>query len=526
MVSAEMLDLIDAQIRAARSQPDRPFGGLQVIMFGDFFQLPPIQDDAAVADGSVHPERIYTSAGLAFQSYFWKELQPEFCNLQRSFRQQDDQPFLDALQRIRLGQLNAHDRALLCAPKAQMQSSQASGIVPTKLFCKKKDVEDDNAVELAKLPGHQVTYIAHDSAKETGKGIHPPRELHLKIGAQVMLVKNLDVKRGLVNGSRGVVVGFKRIVVAPPFERSDPEAELTQAFQSMSLHCDIREKVEDGVSMHPIVRFDGIEQPQTMAPLSFKFNENDKGQCSSRLQVPLTLAWALSIHKAQGMSISNLEVDTAQAWDFGQMYVALSRGRTLQGLTVRALGADDCCKANPKVLDFYESCERGAALQTSVDMWTDEATIAAIRRAAFSKNPALPAQQQHEGGGGGGGGSGGGAAAAAAVAAAATATAAAAAAQSAYSSASCGGGVGDPQNDRAPHADVAKFHTLVATIKDCDMQRVRNATAKKTWSKGGLNIDEITTLLAPMGVDVSRLAKDRDKAEKELTSLLERLGLK
>ncbi len=203
-----------------------------------------------------------------------------------------------------------------------------------------------------------------------------------------MLVKNVDVQRGLVNGSRGVVVAFQPVAVAPSHQHSDTQAHLATAFERLSLQGDIQQDVERGISMYPIVRFDGVDELQTMAPLDFEFNEDSRGQCSFRRQVPLTLAWALSIHKSQGLSISKLEVDCSGAWADGQVYVALSRGRTLHGLTVRSLGADGCCKADPKVLAFYAACEAGAQRPEDATMWTDSATIAAVRRAAMSKNPA------------------------------------------------------------------------------------------------------------------------------------------
>lgn len=392
MISAEALDLIDANVRAALSKPDQPFGGLQVLMFGDFFQLPPIvpEHSASVAvEQPVGPERKFMNAGMAFESHFWKQLRPEFCDLKKSFRQQDDEPFLSALQRIRVGELNEEDRRLLSAPKAPAASSQLPAIVPTKLFCHTIDVDEANAAELAKLPGNQVTFIAHDSKNVSFK-MNPPLQLHLKVGAQVMLVRNLDVQRGLVNGSRGIVVGFHRVAVKPPYEDSDPQSQLASDLERMSLKGDIQQRIETGLSWHPIVRFDGVEHPQVMAPFAFEFDEERNGLCAFRRQVPLALAWAMSIHKSQGMSISNLEVNCDGAWENGQVYVALSRGRTLQGLTVSSLGSAGCCKADPRVLAFYSDCEQGSAQQPRTTTWTDDATMEQIRRLAHHQPAEKP----------------------------------------------------------------------------------------------------------------------------------------
>jgi len=382
MISAEMMDLLDANVRAALGKPDQPFGGLQVLMFGDFFQLPPIPN---TPDSSLKQQ--FMNTGLAFQSHCWKQLQPRFCNLKRSFRQQDDQPFLDALERIRTGVLTPEDRRLLCAPKAPSQSAEVSGIVPTKLFNRRADVESANAAELAKLPGPCVSTLAHDSSR-INFSIYPPEKLDLKIGAQVMLVKNLDVQRGLVNGSRGVVVGFSAVSDVPPYAESD----LADLMERINLGGDVQQGVATGLSMRPIVRFDGVEQDLTMGPLEFEVDSADAHCCRVRRQIPLTLAWSLSIHKAQGMSISSLEVTCQDAWDAGQVYVALSRGRTLRGLTVHSLGEDGCCRADARVVAFYAACEQGADLQPHVTEWADDATIAGMRHDAMSLSTKDPSK--------------------------------------------------------------------------------------------------------------------------------------
>jgi hypothetical protein len=135
---------------------------------------------------------------------------------------------------------------------------------------------------------------------------------------------------------------------------------------------------------YPSVRFDGMEQPITMGPERFDVISDD---CSRRefKQVPLTLAWAISIHKSQGLSLSNLEVSGDGVWEEGQLYVALSRARTLEGLTVHSL-RDGVCKANPKVLAFYDlhthlqpPSRVGGAGEGAVTLWIDRATIVTIR---------------------------------------------------------------------------------------------------------------------------------------------------
>jgi DNA polymerase III epsilon subunit-like protein len=208
MVSAEMLDLIDANVRAAREEPGKPFGGLQILMFGDFFQLPPVVTQSngdlqhPLTNGDLqHP---FTNAGFAFESHFWNELQPHFCSLQKSYRQEDKSPFFEALNRIRVGELNEDDKKMLTQPK----SAPSTALVPaTKLFSLTHGVQHANDIELQKLPGTEVKFRATDTPG-VPKNMQPPAELRLKIGARVMLVKNLDPSRGLVNGACGTVVDF------------------------------------------------------------------------------------------------------------------------------------------------------------------------------------------------------------------------------------------------------------------------------------------------------------------------------
>jgi hypothetical protein len=141
---------------------------------------------------------------------------------------------------------------------------------------------------------------------------------------------------------------------------------------------------------YPIVRFQGIDELQTMTPLTFEVGQGDDGQLQYRRQVPLTLAWAFSIHKSQGMSISDLEVSCSDVWAAGQLYVALSRARTLRGLSVVSLGGGGVCRADPRVVAFYAACERGEVRGVYGAAWTERAAVDAMRLAAFSFKSGRP----------------------------------------------------------------------------------------------------------------------------------------
>lgn len=189
---------------ASRARNDRrPFGGVQLVLCGDFFQLPPVD---------------LGTDGFAFEAACWGDVIRCSVLLTQVFRQRGDAALLRILDEARVGELSAASAAALqrhaaAAPRAH--AAAAEGIVPTLLECRNRDVDRANVREMAKLPGEVATFAARDRAvndamKAQLKHCQAPATLDLKVGAQVMLLKNLDLERGLANGSRGVVTGFRR----------------------------------------------------------------------------------------------------------------------------------------------------------------------------------------------------------------------------------------------------------------------------------------------------------------------------
>jgi len=154
-----------------------------------------------------------------------------------------------------------------------------------------------------------------------------PKELYLCEGAQVVLIWNLDVEVGLVNGARGVVTGFTR--------------------SEMRESRDVSPK-----GLWPVVRFDSLETSQVLRPVEWEVHEG-KIVVASRRQVPLILAWALSVHKCQGMTLDRVQTNLSNAFAYGMVYVALSRVRNLEGLQLTGFDPSKI-KAHPKVIKFYE----------------------------------------------------------------------------------------------------------------------------------------------------------------------------
>lgn len=335
MLTPSLLDLLDKIGRHVRKRPFQPMGGLRVIFVGDFHQLPPVGRD--------DPDKVF-----AFQSPVWPQLVQETIQLKTIFRQADP-VFQKVLEEARVGALSAESFALLEGRKSTAWKGQQ--IRPTLLFTRNADVDAINEKHFEKLAGDAVAFRAKtvfsrpdqteagldkfrstpSSKNEGGNGSvseaalqrlvefmdkDAPYEAHLelKVGAQVMLVRNVDPDLGLVNGSRGVVLRFSE------------------------------------ATGWPIVRFVGGATVE-VKPQQW---ESDTDPSFWREQIPLRLAWASTIHKAQGASLDSALVDIGKAtFEYGQAYVALSRVRSLEGLWVYDLDAM-AFKVHPAVEGFYK----------------------------------------------------------------------------------------------------------------------------------------------------------------------------
>ncbi|XP_053449181.1 ATP-dependent DNA helicase PIF1 isoform X2 [Nycticebus coucang] len=311
MVEADLFDKLEAVARAVRQQ-NKPFGGIQLIICGDFLQLPP------VTKGSQPPK-------FCFQAKSWKRCVPVTLELTQVWRQAD-QTFISLLQAVRLGRCTDEVTHQLQATATNKVGRD--GIVATRLCTHQDDVALTNKRRLQELPGEVHNFEAMDSDPELAQTLDTQcpasRLLQLKLGAQVMLVKNLAVSRGLVNGARGVVVGFQTE------GRGLPQVHFL---------CGVTE----------VIRADRWTVHAT------------GGQLLSRQQLPLQLAWAISIHKSQGMSLDCVEISLGRVFASGQAYVALSRARSLQGL--RVLDFDPMVvRCDPCVLHYYATLRRGRGL--------------------------------------------------------------------------------------------------------------------------------------------------------------------
>ena len=326
MLDSNLFDALEAVARAARGSA-APFGGVQLVLCGDFYQLPP------VSLGQY-------GAGFAFEGGAWRACGVRTVALRTVVRQAGDGAFIALLNEVREGRCGASTVAALQACHVSAKPLPHDGILPTKLYCKNAAVDEENQRHLDALPGEVATFAATDQFKGGDPGADARAKLldmvekkavgvlRLKKDAQVMLTKNMPEQR-LVNGSRGVVVGWRE-------QDSGGEFGVPPGL---------------GAVLSPVVRFDsGV----TLVLKLHSTFQAAPGGAVARVQFPLKLAWALTVHKAQGMTLTRAELMLHDAFADGQVYVALSRVTALAGLWLRGgLITQAVVRAHPAVVAFY-----------------------------------------------------------------------------------------------------------------------------------------------------------------------------
>lgn len=280
---------------------ENAFGGIQVIFTGDFYQLPPIHD-------------IYS-----FESNTWNELQLKTILLEKVYRFTDE-IYSEMLTRIRKAKHLPEDNIkLFKRVKAYNELDIKSEILPTFLSCKKVDVYDKNKEELNKNTNETIFYLSND--EYTTSDILPlleclaPKKLELKVGAQVMLTININVEKGFVNGSRGVIIDCNSDLLSVKFIKGE------------------------------IMTFERHE---------FKYQDDEK-VLGTRFQFPFVLAYCLTIHKIQGSTIDCAIIDIGNSiFENHMSYVALSRVKSLDGLYIKSFNPYKI-KVDQKVEEFYNN---------------------------------------------------------------------------------------------------------------------------------------------------------------------------
>src|SRR3989344_2757052 len=284
MLDGKTLNLIDTVCRAIKRSSE-PFGGIQVVLVGDFFQLPPVRREE---------EEPYK---FAFESEAWLAANLSVCYLTEQYRQSDSK-FLGVLSAIRSGKVLEEHRQCLNECLVESDSPKIKNI--TKFFPHNNDVNDVNSGELEELLGKSKSFVMAGRGKDNlveqlKRGCLSPENLELKKGAIVMFTKN-NLQKRFVNGKIGTVIGFDQY--------QDENYPIVKTLQGRRL---------------------------TVEPMEWTVEEN--GEIIARIkQVPLRFAWAMTVHKSQGITLDEAFMDLNGAFVEGQGYVAISRVKTLDGL--------------------------------------------------------------------------------------------------------------------------------------------------------------------------------------------------
>lgn len=330
MLDNKTLDYINETLKAIRNN-SRPFGGIQVLLFGDFFQLPPVKLGENGCD-------------FCFNSDTWQELDLKPVLLSETKRQTEKE-FIDALNNIRVGFVTPEDTQMFKQREKESQDINTNGIL--HIFGTNEEADTynskcfDEVQEDIRIYNAEDTFYLYDRNErcteikitdETYPNLHDidkkifkkfnddckaPQALKLKLNSRVMLIKNVDVKAGLVNGSCGTIIELNPNSIVVLFD--------------------------DG-NKHKIEKMEFLYQKDALPKIK-------------RLQYPLRLAYGITIHKSQGMTFDNLVVNFDRVFSDGQGYVALSRTRSLQGLILNSY-APGKVTANPEVVEFYRQLEK------------------------------------------------------------------------------------------------------------------------------------------------------------------------
>lgn len=353
MVDGELFDKLSQIGRTIRNN-GRAFGGIQLVITGDYFQLPPV------------PER-GRAAKFAFDAATWSDTIDHTIGLHHVFRQKDP-VFAAMLNEMREGHMKPETISRFKSLNRALEKHEEN-IEATELFPTRAEVDRANNVRMANLHGTVFPYEARDGGAITDRNIRDkmldncmaPKLLTLKKGAQVMLIKNMD--ETLVNGSLGKITGF---MTEKMFElyKEDEEAFLDGRGGPSETEALAQQKAAvfglDTQQVYPVVRFsiaDGTTRDLLCKREVWKIELPNGEVQASREQIPLILAWALSIHKAQGQTLERVRVDLAKVFEKGQAYVALSRATNMAGLQVLNFDPRKVM-AHEKVRAFYAGLSR------------------------------------------------------------------------------------------------------------------------------------------------------------------------
>lgn len=317
MVRADILDAIDTVLRHFRGRPDTPFGGVQVALIGDLFQLPPVVPN----DEWTLLSRYYESQ-FFFSAHALKDAQPVCIELQKVYRQSDP-TFVSLLNEVRTNQMSPESMKRLNSLYTDENIDHNDTITLTSHNYQARSINDQ---ELSRLPGKVHRFKAEAEGNFSTNAFPASEVLILKEGAQVMFVKNdSGEEKRYFNGKIGTIKSIKDNKITVTFKGED---------DSLTLE---REEWQN---------------------IRYKYNEGDKKVEEEVIgtfrQYPVRLAWAITIHKSQGLTFDKAIIDAGKSFSAGQVYVALSRLRTMEGIILRSRITPTSIHCDPLVLDFFK----------------------------------------------------------------------------------------------------------------------------------------------------------------------------
>lgn len=331
MVRADIIDFIDKLLRVYSGNMREPFGGKQLLLVGDVFQLEPVVTiDARDLLRRYYPNLYFFSA-MAFERIGIVSVE-----LRKIYRQSDDS-FISLLDRIRVGAPSLTDLRVLnsrVSPSSEAADDDRNFVMT--LATQRDMVDAINSRRLERIPSPEIVYEGLVEGNFPESSMPTPRLLSVKAGAQIVFIRN-DREHRWVNGTLGKVI------------EATPEL--------------IRIELEDG-AVH-------VVEPERWANIRYDYNDEthriDEIELGSYTQYPVRLAWALTIHKSQGLTFSNVVIDLGRgAFSSGQTYVALSRCRSIEGLTLRTtLNARDIF-VNPAITEFSRNFNNPALLDRAI----------------------------------------------------------------------------------------------------------------------------------------------------------------
>ena len=302
MVRADIIDFIDKVLRIYCRNMREPFGGKQLLLVGDIFQLEPV-----IKEDEWRLMQPFYASAYFFAAKVWQEMQLVSIELRKVYRQSDSQ-FIGLLDRIRQNHATDADLQSINARVNQCSKQKENGFEIT-LATRRDTVDYINDLHLSELEGDSTIFKGHIKGDFPETSLPAPMELEIKPGAQVIFIKN-DKEKRWVNGTLGVVI-----------------------------------YIDEGEGIITVVDEDGHEydvEREVWENMRYTFNEKEQKieeeMLGSFIQFPLRLAWAITVHKSQGLTFRHVKIDFSGGGAFagGQTYVALSRCTSLEGITLEA----------------------------------------------------------------------------------------------------------------------------------------------------------------------------------------------